>query len=205
MNRHQPRTPSRLHIWQQNAHKSKLAQLHILNSANPEDWDIIAIQEPWLNSLSNARGSTFWRILYPSNHLSDDATRSRSIFLINTNISTDCYTQLDIPSADITAIWFTNNQGCLAVFNVYKDCTHNNSITKLSTYLTANPPSPTDHMLWLGDFNRHHPLWEPLNNNHLNSSEDDVQPLLNILHDYDMDLILPPGTPTYETAAHNWT
>jgi hypothetical protein len=205
MNRRIPRVPSKLRIWQQNAHKSKSAQLHILNTASPEDWDIIAIQEPWLDTFSNSRGSAYWRILYPTNHLVDENSRSRSIFLINTNISTDHFSQIDISSADITAVRFFNAEGGLSLFNVYNDCNHNNSIDALSNHLATNPPPPSDHMLWLGDFNRHHPLWESINNRHLNSSEANVQPLLDLLHDHDMDLALPMGIPTLETAAHNWT
>jgi len=60
-------------------------------------------------------------------------------------------------------------------------------------------------MIWLGDFNRHHLLWETEDNHHFNSSEEAIQPLLNLLQDFDMDLVLPPGIPTYEMAAHNWT
>jgi hypothetical protein len=195
MNRRPPRSPSRLRIWQQNAHKSKLAQLHILNTAAPEDWDIIAIQEPWLDFLNNARGSAYWCIIYPSDHLDNEADRTRSILLINSNISTDSFTQIHIHSADITAVRFINEQGSISLYNVYNDCTHNHSITKLSTFLSANPSSPTDHMIWLGDFNRHHPLWETANNRHLTSSEDDIQPLLDLIQDHNMDLILPPNIP----------
>jgi len=138
----------------------KLAQQDILNTASPEKWDIIAIQEPWLNYLNNARGSAYWRILYPSDHLLDGASCSRSILMINTNISTDAYTQLHIPSGDITAVRFNGTFGSLNLFNIYNDCNHNDSLTALTSFLRTNPPSQLDHMLWLGDLNRHHPLWE---------------------------------------------
>jgi ribonuclease HI len=205
MNRRTPKSPSQLRIWQQNTHKSKLAQLYILNSASPADWDVIAIQEPWLDLFKNARGSAYWRILYPTNHLSDGASRTRSILLINTNITTDSYTQLDIPSADITAVKFVGAHGNLMLYNIYNDCNHNDSLTVLNHSLLDNPPTPADHMLWLGDFNRHHPLWESENNRHLNSSENELQPLLDLIRDHNMDLSLPPGLPTFETVTHNWT
>ena len=53
-------TPSllqKLRIWQQNAHKSKTAHSYILNTTNPNDWDIIALQEPWFNSFGNSCGT----------------------------------------------------------------------------------------------------------------------------------------------------
>jgi hypothetical protein len=82
-----------------------------------------------------------------------------------------------------------------------------------NTKQTLQPPSPPsryhtgadNHMIWLGDFNRHHPLWEDHTNQCLFTPEGFIQPLLNLLRDYDMDLALPPNIPTLETSAGNWT
>ena len=205
MNRRIPKAPNRLRIWQQNSHKSKLAQQYILNTAPPEDWDVIAIQEPWLDQFKNARGSSYWRILYPTTHLLDNAPRTRSILMINTNIATDSYIQLDVPNADITAVRFNGVHGNISLFNIYNDCTHNETLSALHLYLLANPPFPLDSMLWLGDFNRHHPLWESADNHHLNSSEEDLQTMLDLIRDHDMSMALPSGIPTYESAIHSWT
>ena len=51
--------PLKLRIWQQNAHKSKAAYSYILNTANPNNWDVIALQEPWFDSYGNSRGTQF--------------------------------------------------------------------------------------------------------------------------------------------------
>ena len=91
------------------------------------------------------------------------------------------------------------------IFNIYNDCHHNDSLTITNNYLSAHPPTPLDTLLWLKDFNRHHPLWESPNNRHLNSSEDSVRPLLDLLHDYNLELALPLGIPTFETSTHKWT
>jgi len=204
-----PIPPSKLCIWQQNIHKSKYAQQYILNTAKPEDWDIVAIQKPYLDKFNNARGSRYWRILYPSNHLLDDTSHTCSILMINSNIATDAYTQLAIPSTDITAVLFNGEFEHLSIFNIYNDCTHNDTLTALNNYFESSlliaRLTPNDYMIWLGDFNHHYPLWETEDNRHLNSSEEAIQPLLDLLQDFDMDLVLPPGIPTYETAAHNWT
>ena len=53
MNIRQPDLPHNLRIWQQNVHKSKTAQAYVLNTANPKDWDVIALQEPWFDSFGN--------------------------------------------------------------------------------------------------------------------------------------------------------
>ena len=60
-------------------------------------------------------------------------------------------------------------------------------------------------MVWLRDLNCHYPLWESDTNQHLDFLPNMIQPLLDLLGMYDMDLALPPGIPIYETCAGNWT
>jgi hypothetical protein len=60
-------------------------------------------------------------------------------------------------------------------------------------------------MLWLGDFNRHHPIWEDKANEHLFESEDNISPLIDLLYKHDITLALPKGIPTFQTNAGNWT
>jgi len=66
-------------------------------------------------------------------------------------------------------------------------------------------PSADDHMLWMGDFNRHHPLWEELRNDHLFNYAA-AQPLIDLIVDYGMVQLLPCGIPTLQaTCSGNWT
>ena len=53
-------------------------------------------------------------------------------------------------------------------------------------------------MIWLGDFNRHHLLWDEERNSHLFTSNnlDAAQILLDLLTDYDMIMALPKNIPT---------
>lgn len=61
-------------------------------------------------------------------------------------------------------------------------------------------------MVWCGDFNRHHPLWEELRNAHLFSNSALTEPLLDLVHSYGMCMALPPGIPTLEASSTgNWT
>ena len=53
-------------------------------------------------------------------------------------------------------------------------------------------------MLWCGDFNRHHPLWDRNEDTHLFTVEalQKAGPLIELLADYDMEMILAKGVPT---------
>ena len=99
-----PELPQKLRIWQQNVQKSKTAHSYVINTANPKDWDILALQEPWIDSYGNSCGSQYWRVIYPANFYEEDRMCIQSILLVNTNLSTDCYIPLLIPHSDITAL-----------------------------------------------------------------------------------------------------
>ena len=208
MSRRQPSLPSKLRIWQQNVHKANAAQEYIRNTARPKDWDVIALQEPWLNTFNNSRENPYWRVIYPVNHLLDGQDHTRSILLVNANISSDCYVILPIMHSDITAVQFKGEHRNLTLFNIYNEITNNNMISFLDEFLSLEagvPLAPEDHMFWLGDFNRHHPMWEDESNKHLFESKDFMQPLLKLLYMFDMTMALPKGLPTYQTVANNWT
>ena len=69
MNIHPPELLQKLRIWQ---HKSKTAQTYIINTTNPKDWDVLALQEPWIYSFGNSHGSQYWRVVYPANFYNKD-------------------------------------------------------------------------------------------------------------------------------------
>ena len=200
--------PTKFCICQQNTRKSQTAHHYILNT-DPSLCDLILIQELWIDSYSNTRGNHHWHIIYPTDRYTDRHNTIRSIILVNSNISTDAYTPLPIPHSNITAIHLKGELGYSSIFNIYNNCTNNSTINTLHTYLHGNLasilPSPTDHMLWLGDFNRHHPLWEEDKNWRLFNQPHLIDPLINIIQVYDMDLALPQGIPTYESVVGNWT
>ena len=82
-------------------------------------------------------------------------------------------------------------------------------ITCLDSFLTRNThlvcPSPLNCILWLGDFNHHHPMWEDETNERLFKAEEYISPLIELLYRNEMLLALPKGIPTFQSAAGNWT
>ena len=95
------------------------------------------------------------------------------------------------------------------MFNVYNEITNNDTLTYLDSFLTHNAqlisPSHLDCVLWLGDFNRHHPIWEDEANERLLGSEDYISPLIELLYRNEMLLVLPKGIPTFQSATGNCT
>jgi Endonuclease-reverse transcriptase len=130
---------------------------------------------------------------------------TRSVILINTNILSDAWKQIQFDHPDITAIEIQGNFGTLRIINVYNDCNNNSSLTHLSMYMrdrekqrcTAHPLST----MWVGDFNRHHPIWDEPRNAHLFTQEnlELAQPLLNMLGHHNMKMALPALIPTLKS------
>lgn len=121
-------------IWQQNTHKSNMTQSYILNTGNPNNWDIIALQEPWINSFGNSHSIQYWRVVYPANLYVEGHAQIHSIFLINTNPSTDSYSILLIMHSNVTTIWFKGENGYLSIFNIHKEITNNDTIGCLDLF-----------------------------------------------------------------------
>src|ERR1700755_3034172 len=108
-------------IWQQNVAKSSTAQHDLLAKAKPQDWDIIALQEPYLNHLQLTRANPHWNVVYPSNRNLDRQARVRSILLISTNIPSGQVSQIAIQSSDVTAVRIETTSRPLILINIYND------------------------------------------------------------------------------------
>ncbi len=55
-------------------------------------------------------------------------------------------------------------------------------------------------MIWAGDFNRHHPLWDRDEDTHLFTAQATraAERLISLLAEHDMEMALPKGIPTLE-------
>ena len=188
----------KLRIWQQNLNKSPDAQAELIN--NIEHYDIVIIQEPCLDHLNRTRTTSRWRVIYPSTHFRDGSLRTRSVILVNTSLSTGSWTQIELQSADVTALQIITEIGTVRLFNIYNPGDGNDeSLTLVKEYVDLHPIASA-HDIWAGDFNRHHPMWELPSNPHLMSTAyiEAAMPLINIIADYDLEMVLPAGIPTLE-------
>ena len=132
--------------------------------------------------------------------------RQRSMILINKNIKTSSWKQIDITHKDITAIELrTDNNTYVRLVNIYNDCKNSDAIMCLQRYLRSEErreeragSRANKQDIWLGDFNRHHPMWDKAENNQLFTCKnlDEAEQLINLAATYGMEMVLPPGEPT---------
>jgi len=135
--------------------------------------------------------------------------------LVHKHISTNSWTQIDLDITDAVGIKLVGKGGKISIYNIYNNCTHPQTLIKFQEHLDAreqeNPnPDQRDKIIgdiWLGDFNRHHPMWEDEANDRLftNQNLDDAGMLIELLVDHDMQMTLPQGTPTIRNSAGNLT
>ena len=201
--------PQHLRISQQNLNKSLIAQLHLLNTAKPTEWDILLIQEPWI-AFNGTRATPHWRVLYPKIYFEDNTKLLRSLILVNSNIPTNSYQQIQFNTADVTGITLKIGDRKIIIINVYNDCNNDEAIHAVSEFLSNKYPDayiPNDtHVIVCGDFNRHHSWWECEENDHLTSAEPLIRPLLNLIDQFDLRMTLPPNIPTLQAfSTGNWT
>jgi hypothetical protein len=135
---------------------------------------MIALQEPSINFLNKTIAAWDWIPIYPSTH-KKHPEKMRTVILVRGDICTESWEQLDFDSEDVTAICIKEEWGTLSIFNIYNDCEHNETIAALTEYhnqnthnlLGSDSTRQKHHLLWLGDFNRHHPYWDNPEDNRL--------------------------------------
>src|SRR6266481_2002222 len=128
--------PVRLRIGQQNLNKSDKAHYDLINSPAHKDWDLLLLQEPYIDMYGNIKATSHWHTIYPSSHLSDNSTK-RSVILVNANLDSNAWTQVPINSSnDVTAVQVCTAAGKVIILNIYNNCTHLDTIHKIHSFLT---------------------------------------------------------------------
>src|ERR1700730_19346187 len=128
-------TKQHLVIWQQNLNKSSDAQLDLLHYLYPDQYDIVATQEPYINFLGNTQATSHWITVYPTGHL-DRMNKTRALIMINRfSISTNSWTQIDIDSPDVVGVQVVSEQGTLRLVNVYNSCNNDEAMEAVDRYM----------------------------------------------------------------------
>ena len=203
-NHHHTKRPIPLRIFQINLNKSQTAHLEIINVIESNKWDIVLVQEPhMINKFNAIRTPTNYRPIFPDDRGRNDK-HIRSVIWVSTALETKNWKIVSVPGTnDITAIQLNGEYGKLTIFNIYNDCTNANTENVLSTFLRTHANeilTGRSNMIWAGDFNRHHPLWDKDEDDRLFTSQatTSADKLINLLANYDMVMTLPKGIPTLE-------
>ena len=98
------------------------------------------------------------------------------------------------------------------VYNVYVECDSSATVKRFWGHLASlrqgTQSTGDSYMLWGGDFNRHHPVWDKERNCYLfmATALREADKLLALVMDYGMEMLLPKDIPTLEVmVTKNWT
>ena len=112
---------------------------------------------------------------------------------------------MNVPGTnDITAIQLKGAYGRLTIINIYNDCTHSRTLRTVHEFLRTNWTEvlsrADNHLIWAGDFNRHHPLWDEETDDRLFTTRalEDAGRLIEAIADLNLKMALPKGQPTLE-------
>lgn len=194
-----------LTIHQQNLNKSETATWSMINTANPKETDIIAVQEPFFDFLKRTRATRAWTTVLPTGHYRDQAKRSRALTMINSRLTG--WEQVAVNSPDVVAVKLKTKEKELMVVNIYGDINNSDAFTAAeeATRKEKEKTSGNENLdiIWLGDFNRHHPAWDEPRNSQLFTKEnlDKAQELINITDELGLQMILPAEIPTLKALA----
>src|SRR5271155_1202675 len=194
-------TPS-IKIWQQNTRRSLDAQLALLNSLENK-YDVVCIQEPHFDFQNFSRATHVWHSVYPTTH-PGEGERQRALTLIHERISTNSWTQIQVDSSDVVAVKIVNEAQGITIYNIYNDCNHSNTIQTLADHLRNRQHQ---NNLLLGDFNRHHPMWDEERNGHLFTAANlnAAEELIELIANNHLVMTLPKGIPTLINSTENLT
>ena len=153
--------PVQLRIWQQNLNKLRVVQEDLMNSNVHKDYDLLVLQEAFINTYGNMKAMRNWRVVYLSSQQAD-AALPQAVILVSHTLDTNCWLQVYIADTrDMVAIQVKGDFGRILVYDIYNDCNNNDTITHLGMHLVSAQqraqPEGDSYSIWCGDFNRHHP------------------------------------------------
>lgn len=155
---------NRLRILQANCWKSRNeVQMHLFGEKDVQEYDILAIQEPYINKLTDplttyslALQNRFHILLQPTLR-KDYSIRPRVCFYVNKRIDPMTW-EVRFHNRNLSTLTLhTATHGTVHIHNIYNPGKASGQDSALNT-LREVMTSGAQHIV-LGDFNLHHPLW----------------------------------------------
>ncbi|KAH7907753.1 hypothetical protein BJ138DRAFT_972966, partial [Hygrophoropsis aurantiaca] len=81
-------------------------------------YDILAIQEPYINPINLTTSNSKWDVVYPSTHYSKPAD-THSVILVSKALSKNKWRAITVDSADITALELDSEGRKIRIYNLY--------------------------------------------------------------------------------------
>ncbi|KAH7903836.1 hypothetical protein BJ138DRAFT_973631, partial [Hygrophoropsis aurantiaca] len=81
-------------------------------------YDIIAIQEPYINIINLTMSNSKWDVIYPSTHYTKP-TETYTVLLINKALSKNKWRAIKVDSPNITAVEVDGNDRKVRLYNLY--------------------------------------------------------------------------------------
>ena len=171
--------------------------IFLLAEKSIQDYNIIAIQEPWRNLSAPTTLSSHQSGFYLLYHLGGDTC---VCFYINDTINPESW-EMEFPLPDMCTlkiITYTNGVSKLIhIHNVYNPSSLSYGLVDSPSTLSVikEQLDAEAHHILLRDFNLHHSFW----NNPLRSTYHAIaDQLLEIIDDKNLSLTLPKGTVTWK-------
>jgi len=184
--------PDGLQILQNNVHKSRERTDSMLNHPDTKKYTVLLLQEPhWSEYKKSSPTHQAWTLFEP---IVQD-TQPRAAIYINKNLNA---AQITLPFPDVVAVQITTGDPKpMLIINVYKPCDENRTESLHRCIHTHLDMHKFGTIIIAGDFNLHHPLWNP---NGYARHDDEANDLVEMMADFGMSLLLPKGTVTYPSA-----
>ena len=190
-----------LRLLQINLHKHKERTHAILNDPDVKDYTLLLLQEQyWSSFMTSSPMHQSWTLHEPT--LKAQGKQPRAvIYTNNAQLTPAQISQIDLPFTDALAISIQMNcEGTkknILVANIYNPCGASIIQGIHNTLVTHLRQKEYDIILLTGDFNCHHPLWNPRHHSAHDATGDE---LVEAISDLKLELLLPPGTVTYPQA-----
>ena len=96
-----------------------------------KNWDILALQEPYIDTFGNTKANSRCHVVYLSSHLTNSNT-NRSTILVNSALDVNKWAQIPLKDTnDISVIQLAMPRGRITIFNLYVNCNHSEALSAL--------------------------------------------------------------------------
>ena len=189
-----------LRIMQYNVNRRKEVIESILNDESTKEYSLLLLQEQYRQRITNTPPlHQSWTLLEPPSIPQASNPPRSAIYINNKLLPPSAFEQIPIPHNDITAISIAPrnpHEKPTLIVNIYNS-REEPLIESLRTYL-SNFARIQDYnnILVAGDFNLHHPLWNPQG---YTGHESQADSLVDIMIEANLRPLLPSGTITFPT------